>query len=679
MEAWMPDRRSRSSKALKGAILAAAVAAFAPSAAVGAELETILAAGGAGHAPSGITRDNDGNVWVADHLKGVCKVEPTSANSPGRLIEDEDPFLCGVVFNPPPYAPVGPVSIAFDPSISSFYVSAGGGIWRLHLDQATGTIDAGGADAENPPSGQIVALATPAGEIAEGMAFKPATATTDAYIDFTSKRAPFVQRITRPEDCGIVVAGTNECSTTPRLTNVGTVNILSGARIAHLGDAIYLAEELAGLTRIQDPGPGAPTAQPVQGLPAHVATSVAGDSTYNRVYVGATVAGGDRVLAYTPASGGDWSTYVADLGGVLALHADPNNGDLLIDDDPSAAAGGPEAANGSIYRMPLTSMLIPQTTFSQRPGSFLSATAFTFGYQASTSNATFECRLDSSSGPWTPCGAGSEAFQNVSELADGRHVFEVRAIDSNWDDVLNAPIGAGHPAVSAFRVDTVAPTTIIENAPADHTPSENDLRLYFHSNEGSNATFDCRLDNIDWASCDSGERFAKLKDGNHLIEVRATDRAGNVGPTALWEFRIGLETLVTTSSVSAIPPAPLAPRTPSPYGPVNAKARIVGRSMIVTVPSVPGATSARIIIERKGKKKANGLPSPPQILVSRIMTLTPGADTTFTWKPSAKLLGKLVNVRSIRVLVRVGPRSWDLGSARAAKLTSPSSIWALRR
>lgn len=696
----MPDRRRR---ILTGAMIAATIAVTAPAAASAADLTVLMAAGAAGHAPSGITRDGNGNVWVADHVKNICRVVPTAPGDPGGLVEEfmdigggvQTGTLCALPGLPPAWAPATAGKIEYDASIESFYVTSALGIWRLHWNSATNKIDAGTAEY---PSGQIVNLPDPAGEIAEGMAFTPATLTDDAMLDFTTKRTTNVLRVIDPATCRVVgTAGTPEtprdCNTGPALTTVGSAMGGGGMPITNLGGSIYIAEELNGVTRIATPGAGNTQAVPVRGFPPHVAFSIASDPVRGRVYVG--VARGDNganeVLAYTPVDG-EVRTYQPDMTSVLALAVDMDpspdrHGDLLIDDDPAAGAGAVDAAGASIYELPLTSLLVPKTVISQGPNPFVSTSAVTIGYKADRNNVDFVCRLDPPKGNplagWAPCGSGPESFKNFTELSDGPHVFEARAIDSATFDPLvslSEPVGAGRAARVAFTVDTVAPVATILNPDADRTTSSGTMTFSFRSNEDPGASFDCRMDDEDWGSCDTGERYYGLKTGDHVFRVRATDEAKNVGPAAEFAFRVDASNDVssTTLTVAGLPPAPPPPAI-NPYGPITARARIVGRALVVVVPPVKGARAARIVIEKKGKRRANGLPSPPQVLVSRVISLKPGANTRFVWRPSARLLGRYVNVRSIQVMVKVGPQGWDLGSGRRALLSSPSSIWMLGR
>ena len=153
----------------------------------------------------------------------------------------------------------------------------------------------------------------------------------------------------------------------------------------------------------------------------------------------------------------------------------------------------------------------PETTIVSGPADPSNSTSASVAFGADEPG-TFECRLGD--GAWQGC-VSPVAY---TALADGRHTVEVRATDraGNRDE---------SPASHSWTVDTVAPETTIESGPADPTNSTS-ASLSFSA--GEDAGFDCRLDHGEWAACTSPEAYGHLAEGRHALEVRATDRAGNV-------------------------------------------------------------------------------------------------------------------------------------------------------
>ena len=133
-------------------------------------------------------------------------------------------------------------------------------------------------------------------------------------------------------------------------------------------------------------------------------------------------------------------------------------------------------------------------------------------FESADPDATFECRVDSvNEADWTHCEPGAP----LTELDDGSHHFEVRAVDQ----VLNRD---ETPASRNFVLDTVAPATSIDGGPADPT---NDNTPSFTFSGGD--SHECSIDGADFAACTSGTPLPALPDGAHTFEVRALDLAGN--------------------------------------------------------------------------------------------------------------------------------------------------------
>jgi hypothetical protein len=372
------------------------------------------------------------------------------------------------------------------------------------------------------------------------------------------------------------------------------------------------------------------------------------------------VAGGDSVWAMANGGASAPVPYATDFGGVQGVNA-MADGSILVGDDPTVVAGTAGSnSSGRIWEMAATHLNVPRVTVTRGPRAAERQTSVGVEF-SSRPGVAFECRIDPPAGDleggWEACGGGPAGSRSWSGLAEGAHRIELRAVDP---DPL---VGTGPRVKIGFAVDLTAPTVRIENGPADHSAPLGALDMRFSSDEI--ASFECALDGASFDPCESPHRMRGIATGAHVFHVRAADGAGNASSTADWAFTAGTAGKVKVKSLAQIA-----------RGPVTARARIVGRSVIVRIPAPRGATSGRIIIERKGVRRANGLPTPPRTLVWTSVRLKAGKVNTFRWTPGSSHLGRVVNVRSINVLVRVGPATRRLGPGRAAILTSRGPFWA---
>ena len=174
----------------------------------------------------------------------------------------------------------------------------------------------------------------------------------------------------------------------------------------------------------------------------------------------------------------------------------------------------------------------PDTIINAAPFDITNHNEATFIFGTSGGGQTFDCRLDG--GDWEPC----ETPVSYSDLSDGSHVFEVRAVSGKGEM-------DPEPAVFTWVVDTVPPETDIESYPSSPTTSTTAEFTFFSSEADS--TYECELDSGEWRPCTSPAVFAGLYHGDHTLRVRSVDVAGNpdASPeTFTWE-------VITWVSVSA--------------------------------------------------------------------------------------------------------------------------------
>jgi hypothetical protein len=206
--------------------------------------------------------------------------------------------------------------------------------------------------------------------------------------------------------------------------------------------------------------------------------------------------------------------------------------------------------NEAVYTLPANVVKVdlaaPQTTIDDAPADPSADASPSFQFSASEGGSTFQCRLDG--GAWAPC----TSPEPVGPLADGSHTFEVRATDTagNPDPT---------PASHTWTVDTDAPETTLDSAPAD--PSTEDTPSFAFSADEAGSTFECRVDGGAWASCTSPEPVGPLADGPHTFDVRATDGAGNTDGTPA-QHAWTVDTTASETTLDTTPSDPSNDPTP---------------------------------------------------------------------------------------------------------------------
>jgi Ca2+-binding RTX toxin-like protein len=159
----------------------------------------------------------------------------------------------------------------------------------------------------------------------------------------------------------------------------------------------------------------------------------------------------------------------------------------------------------------------PTTEIGDGPRAATNATTAELSFEGADSLsglAGFECRLDDAAF------AACSGPVRLSDLADGEHTFQVRGVDvaGNVD---------GTPAAHTWTVDTAPPNTGIGQAPSHFSPFTSASFTYQGDALGGTAItgFECRLDGADWEPC--RDTYSGLADGEHQLDVRAVDAAGN--------------------------------------------------------------------------------------------------------------------------------------------------------
>ena len=158
----------------------------------------------------------------------------------------------------------------------------------------------------------------------------------------------------------------------------------------------------------------------------------------------------------------------------------------------------------------------PDTSILSGPSGNVSSQNATFAFASTESGSSFSCSLDLATA--VPCASPT----TYPGLADGQHTFSVAARDASGN---RDPT----PAQRVWTVDTTAPDTLITAGPVG-TVGSNAASISFSASEPT-ATFECSLDSAAWAPCSSPASYSALANGQHTVQVRAIDGAGNVDAT----------------------------------------------------------------------------------------------------------------------------------------------------
>jgi hypothetical protein len=236
---------------------------------------------------------------------------------------------------------------------------------------------------------------------------------------------------------------------------------------------------------------------------------------------------------------------------VLGMYTSANQGFLVRDADEDGN-GDEQTLNSREKLNDLAPELVfvfddstPATTIDSGPDSPIDETAATFSFFSDRGDATFECSLDGTG--FRPCMSPNA----IEGLTEGHHRLEVRA---------TRPVRAVDPTPASYvwTVDVTAPESEIISGPADPT-NETAASIAFSAADNLDASgqlrLQCRLDDEPaFTACSSPAEYADLAAGRHTFQVRALDRAGNVGAPVEHSWTVDL-----TPPESAIGAGPADP------------------------------------------------------------------------------------------------------------------------
>ena len=206
------------------------------------------------------------------------------------------------------------------------------------------------------------------------------------------------------------------------------------------------------------------------------------------------------------------------------------------DSDGDGVADAAESYPLDAHRARAEAKPPPPPHLTSDPDRWTSSGAADFDYSARGA-VGYWCRLDRAR--LSDCDPSGRSYSN---LAPGRHVFRVQAVDAHG---LVSP-----RTVHAWTIDRSPPNTVLDAHPASSVLVDS-ARFEFSSNEAG-VRFACRVDLGRYRRCASPVVLNDLADGRHRFRVAAIDRAGNGDSTPVG-FSFQVHTLPASPAIRSGP------------------------------------------------------------------------------------------------------------------------------
>ena len=190
---------------------------------------------------------------------------------------------------------------------------------------------------------------------------------------------------------------------------------------------------------------------------------------------------------------------------------------------------------------------VPTTALTDSPPAIDASNDPSFSFDSNEGAATFECSLDG--GAWSAC----TSPRSYTDLADGPHTFEVRAVDQAGNTDAT-------PASHSWTIDTTAPAAPVISSPADESvTSDSTPTISGTAEAGSTVTVRDGLTVIGTTTADGSGNWSltpssALTDGAHSFSATATDAAGNESAQSN-VVDVTIDTTAPSTSLTGTPPA----------------------------------------------------------------------------------------------------------------------------
>lgn len=166
----------------------------------------------------------------------------------------------------------------------------------------------------------------------------------------------------------------------------------------------------------------------------------------------------------------------------------------------------------------------PDLFINRAPPAITASSSVTFEFASANPSAIYECSLNGAPFDWCM------SPKSYSGLSNGDYAVAIRAVDlkGNYSDVK----------VHNFKVDSLALTVNISSSIPAFTNAATFTIAFAMHNPGISATFECKIDFLDWAACVSPLTLNNLGEGEHLVQIRARDGGGILSSPSNLSWRI---------------------------------------------------------------------------------------------------------------------------------------------